>query len=105
MLIGIFRKRLCPGHAAAYQVTAERMDSLVRTMPGYLWHKTLRAEDGERVTLFGFESREQLLAWRDHPEHREAQRRGRAEFYAEYSLHVCTPLREAFLKAPAPPRS
>ena len=105
MLIGIFRNRLRPGPRDAYETTAERMDALVRTMPGYLWHKTFRAEDGERVTLFGFESLAQLEAWRDHPEHREAQRRGRAEFYAEYSLHVCTPLREAFLKAQAPPRS
>ena len=105
MLIGIFRSRLRPEPRAAYEATAERMDALVRTMPGYLWHKTFRAEDGERVTLFGFESLAQLEAWRDHPEHREAQRRGRAEFYAEYSLHVCTPLREAYLKAPATPRS
>ena len=105
MLIGIFRSRLRPERRAAYEATAERMDALVRTMPGYLWHKTFRAEDGERVTQFGFESLAQLEAWRDHPEHREAQRRGRAEFYAEYSLHVCTPLREAYLKAPATPRS
>ena len=99
MLIGIFRNRLRPEAHAAYGKVAERMDALVRTMPGYLWHKTYRAEDGERVTLFGFESLAQLEAWRDHPEHREAQRRGRREFYAEYSLHVCTPLREAALPA------
>jgi heme-degrading monooxygenase HmoA len=99
MLIGIFRNRLRPEHGGAYQKTAERMDALVRTMPGYLWHKTFRAEDGERVTLFGFESLAQLEAWRDEPEHREAQRRGRAEYYAEYSLHVCTPERESFFPA------
>jgi heme-degrading monooxygenase HmoA len=98
MLIGIFRSRLRPD-AAGYEATAARMDALVRTMPGYLWHKTFRAEDGERVTLFGFESLAELLAWRDHPEHREAQRRGRAEFYAEYSLQVATPQREAFFPA------
>jgi heme-degrading monooxygenase HmoA len=103
MLIGIFRNRLRPEHGAAYEATAARMDALVGTMPGYLWHKTFRAEDGERVTLFGFESLAQLEAWRDHPEHREAQRRGRVEFYAEYSLHVCTPLREAFLPARSQP--
>jgi heme-degrading monooxygenase HmoA len=99
MLIGVFRSRLRAEHRAAYEATAERMDALVRTMPGYLWHKTFAAGDGERVTLFGFESLAQLEAWRDHPEHREAQRRGRAEFYAEYSLHVCTPLRESSLPA------
>ena len=95
MVIGIFRNRLREGAASAYAVTAERMDELVTRMPGFLWRKTFAAPDGERVTLFAFERLEQLDAWRDHPEHREAQRRGRAEFYAQYSLHVCTPLREA----------
>ena len=101
MVIGIFRNRLRPESRAGYLPTAERMEALVRTMPGYLWHKTFAAEDGERVTLFAFESLEQLTAWRDQPEHREAQRRGRAEFYAEYSLQVCTPLREASFPAKA----
>jgi heme-degrading monooxygenase HmoA len=95
MVIGIFRNRLREGAASAYAVTAERMDELVTRMPGFLWRKTFAASDGERVTLFAFERLEHLDAWRDHPEHREAQRRGRAEFYAQYSLHVCTPLREA----------
>lgn len=101
MPIGIFRNRLRPEARDAYGPTAERMDALVRTMPGYLWHKTFRAEDGERVTLFAFETLAQLEAWRDQPEHREAQRRGIAEFYAEYSLHVCTLLREASFPAKA----
>src|SRR5262245_20227104 len=96
MVIGIFRSRLRPEAREAYGPVAARMDDLAGTMPGYLWHKTFRAEDGERVTLFGFETLAALEAWRDHAEHREAQRRGVAEFYAEYSLHVCTPLRESF---------
>jgi heme-degrading monooxygenase HmoA len=75
------------------------MNALVARMPGYLWHKTFAAEDGERVTLVAFESQAQLEAWRDHPEHLEAQRRGRDEFYAEYSLYVCTPQRESFFPA------
>lgn len=95
MVIGIFRSRLRPEARPAYGPVAERMDALARSMPGYLWHKTFRAEDGERVTLFAFTTLTQLEAWRDHPEHLDAQRRGRAEFYAEYSLHVCTPIRES----------
>ena len=83
MVIGIFRSRLRPESRAELRTTAERMDELARTMTGHLWHKTFAAEDGERVTLFAFESLEHLSAWRDQPEHREAQRRGRAEFYAE----------------------
>jgi heme-degrading monooxygenase HmoA len=93
LVIGIFRNRLRED-ATGYPATAERMEELVATMPGFLGIKTFAAGDGERVSLFAFESLAALEAWRDHPEHREAQRRGRAEFYAEYTLQVCDPIRE-----------
>jgi heme-degrading monooxygenase HmoA len=98
LILGIFRSRLRDG-AQAYPATAERMEALVRGMPGFLGIKTFRADDGERVSLFAFESLEALAAWRDHPEHRDAQRRGREEFYAEYSIQICEPIREARFEA------
>jgi heme-degrading monooxygenase HmoA len=98
LVIGIFRNRLREG-AAGYPATAERMEALVSKLPGFLGIKTFRAEDGERVSLFAFESLAALEAWRDHPEHRVAQRRGRDEFYAEYTLQICQPLREARFEA------
>ena len=101
-MIGIFRNRLREG-AVGYPATAERMEELVSKLPGFLGIKTFRAEDGERVSLFAFETLEGLEAWRDHPEHRVAQRRGRDEFYAEYTLQVCDPIREVHFEAP--PRS
>jgi len=94
VVIGIFRNRLREG-ARGYPETAERMEALVATMPGFLGIKTFRADDGERVSIFSFETLEALDAWRDQLEHRAAQRRGRDAFYAEYTLHVCAPLREA----------
>jgi len=99
-VIGIFRNRLRED-AAGYPDTAERMEALVAEMPGFLGIKTFRAEDGERVSLFAFETLAALEAWRDHPAHREAQRRGRDEFYAEYTLQVCDPIRELRFAAPA----
>jgi heme-degrading monooxygenase HmoA len=103
VVIGIFRNRLREG-ATGYPAAAEHMEALVSTMPGFLSIKTFRAEDGERVSLFAFETLAALEAWRDQPEHREAQRRGREEFYAEYTLQVCDPIREARFEAPAPAR-
>jgi heme-degrading monooxygenase HmoA len=98
VVIGIFRSRLRPD-AAGYAETAERMEVLARGMPGFRELKTFAAEDGERVSIFAFESLAELEAWRAHPEHREAQRRSRAEFYSEYALSICTPLRQAFFPA------
>ena len=64
------------------------------TMPGYVAHKAFAAEDGERVTLVEFESEEVIAAWRMHPEHVEAQRKGRSKFHSEFRLTVCEVLRE-----------
>ena len=37
-------------------------------------------------------SAEALTAWRDHPDHRKAQQRGRNDFYAEYEIINCAVL-------------
>ena len=35
-----------------------------------------------------------LAAWKEHPEHLKAQQRGRDEFFSEYHIQVCQPVRE-----------
>jgi heme-degrading monooxygenase HmoA len=65
------------------------MTKLAVAMPSYISHKGFFADDGERVTIVEFESRETLRAWRLHPEHVEAQRQGRLRFYSEYKVTTC----------------
>jgi heme-degrading monooxygenase HmoA len=65
------------------------MEDLARAMPGFVEIKSFIADDGERVSVVTFESTETQAAWRQHPEHRIAQRRGRDEFYDEYLIQVC----------------
>jgi heme-degrading monooxygenase HmoA len=89
MIITIFRSRLRPEHEAEYHHVANRMDELARSMPGFVAIKTFAAPDGERVSIVEFESEETQTAWRQHPEHREAQRLGREKFYSEFNLQVC----------------
>jgi heme-degrading monooxygenase HmoA len=89
MIVTVFRSRLLPEAQDDYYPTAQRMSDLARSMPGYISHKAFIAEDGERVTIVEFENEEAQRAWAQHPEHRAGQIRGRAEFYSEYTLHVC----------------
>ena len=63
---------------------AARVRSLAEAMPGFISFKSFSAEDGERVSIIEFESEETLRAWREHPEHRQAQALGRDSFYSEY---------------------
>jgi heme-degrading monooxygenase HmoA len=94
----IFRSRLDPSASAEYRATAERMETLARSMPGFISFKTFSAPDGERVLIVEFESEQTLTAWRNHPEHVDAQHRGRQMFYLEYRIQVLAPIRERTFK-------
>jgi heme-degrading monooxygenase HmoA len=94
-VITVFRSRLREDGVEAYHEHALRMSELARAMPGYVEHKIFVAEDGERVTLVTFADRAGHDGWRTHPEHRAAQRAGRAGYYAEYSIAVATVERAA----------
>lgn len=87
-VITVFRNRLRPDNADMYAVEAARMTELASAMPGFVDSKTFSSPDGERVTIVTFADRESHDAWRDHPEHRQAQRNGIDRYYAEYSIHV-----------------
>lgn len=87
-VLTVFRSRLRDENVDEYKETAARMEELARAMPGLLEFKTFTAEDGERVSVIVFDTPEHHAAWRNHPEHRDAQRRGRKAFYASYDITV-----------------
>jgi len=89
MIVTVFRSRLMPDLREDYVALVERMVEIAASMPGYISHKGFFAEDGERCTIVEFESEEAQRAWRMHPEHREAQRKGRDIYYETYSLQIC----------------
>ena len=94
MVVVLFRSRLTGEAGAEYEETAERMLALARGMPGFVSFKQFAARDGERLSVIEFDTAEHLAAWREHPEHRKAQARGREAFYAEYRLTVAETIRD-----------
>ncbi len=95
MVLTVFRSRLKAENVEEYYKWAARMSEMARTMPGYISHKSFTAEDGERVTLVEFADERGQEGWRTRPEHLEAQKKGRMEFYTEYKLQICDVLRES----------
>jgi heme-degrading monooxygenase HmoA len=90
MVIVIFRSRISPdADLAGIDVLATRMYEIASAMPGFISYKEFRAEDQETVALVEFDSHEHLLAWRNHPEHVEAQKRGRDTVFESYDIAVC----------------
>lgn len=89
MMTVVFRSRLrSDADLAALEVLGARMYELGSAMPGFVSYKDFAADDGEMLTLVEFETEEQLLAWRNHPEHVETQARARAEYFSEYAITV-----------------
>ncbi len=87
-MVTVFRSRLRPDANPAYGEVAEAMEAAARKTPGFVDFKVFTAPDGERVSLITFATAEAQRAWRDDPRHRAAQKRGRDEFYQEYSIQV-----------------
>jgi heme-degrading monooxygenase HmoA len=95
MVVTIFRSRLRDDANPLYGEWADRIDALARRMPGFVAIKRFDAADGERVSLVEFADQASHDAWRDHPEHRAAQRMGRERFYSAFRVQVCTLQRES----------
>ena len=95
MIVTVFRSRLRPEALEEYSELARRMGDLAKSMRGYISHKVFTADDGERVTIIEFESEEAQRNWSTHAEHMQAKARGRSTFYSEYSLQVCSVVRES----------
>ena len=95
MILTVFRSRLNPDVRAEYDAHVERTSALAEQTSGFKSHKLFVAEDGERVTLVEFESPEAQRAWSLTREHIDAKMAGRARFYSEYKIQICTVTRES----------
>lgn len=88
-IVTVFRSRLRADAGDDYAGTAADMERHAREIRGFVDFKTFVADDGQRVSIVVFASREAHDAWRADPRHRAAQARGRSEWYEEYSIQVC----------------
>jgi heme-degrading monooxygenase HmoA len=96
MVLIVFRSRLRHGiDPRPLEPLGTRLYELAQRMPGFISYKDFAAVDGESVSIVEFESLETLQAWRRHPEHQQAQRLGREQYFSEYRIQVCTPLRSS----------
>ena len=105
MMLTVFRSRLKPENQDEYYEWAGRMSALAKTMPGYISHKSFAAEDGERVTIVEFADEQSQRVWATNLQHLEAKKKGRADFYTEYKLQICTVARESIFGAQSTAKS
>jgi heme-degrading monooxygenase HmoA len=73
---------------SGYRDTNARMEELVKDVPGYLGMDHAQNPGGLGITVAYFRDAEALTQWRTNAEHQAAQRRGRAEWYDSYTIHI-----------------
>ena len=91
----IFISRRTTTNEAEYGQMAARMDELVRQQPGFVDVTSVRDPATRTgITVATFVDEASARAWKQHPEHLEAQRAGRERFYEEYRVLVSSVERE-----------
>lgn len=81
----IFTSRLAAA-AHGYDQVAERMVALSAKYPGFLGIDSARGADGVGITVSYWRDEASILAWKNDPEHRKAQRGGRENWYERYEV-------------------
>lgn len=85
-LVVIFRARIKQPDAQ-YATTAARLRELALTQFGCLaFHACTQGQD--EIALSYWPDEQHIRAWREHPEHLEAQRLGQTRWYASYAVDI-----------------
>ena len=90
MFLVVFRNRKRSEiDEAAYLADAVEMVTLAQGQPGFISFKSYAADDGEVIALSEWTDEASARAWGRVEEHRGIQRKGRADYYADYTLFAC----------------
>jgi heme-degrading monooxygenase HmoA len=88
-VVVVFTSRRTPLHDDEYHAMAAHMEQLVAGQPGFLSITSVRDPvTRQGITVAHFADDAAVLAWKAHPEHLEAQRRGIDAFYEDYEVTV-----------------
>jgi heme-degrading monooxygenase HmoA len=99
MIVVLFRSKLVDA-PEGYAEMADEMESIARTMPGFIDVKGYTSDDGERLTVVRWQDEETLRAWREQERHRVAQKMGRERWYAYYKMEVAQVIRDKYFQRP-----
>jgi heme-degrading monooxygenase HmoA len=71
-----------------YYETNDTLFAYLNAMPGFVGYESARGSDRLGITVAYFDSEEAIREFRGYEPHRDAQKRGREEWYETYSIHV-----------------
>jgi heme-degrading monooxygenase HmoA len=94
MVVVVFRSRVNVEYLPELETLGAKLYEIASGMPGFISYREYASADGESVAVVEFESHEALAAWREQPDHKEAQAAGRDRYFSEYHITVCDVVRD-----------
>jgi heme-degrading monooxygenase HmoA len=95
MIAVIFEVMPAPGERDRYLDLAARLRPLLEEIDGFISVERFESltTPGKILSLSFFRDEEAVKAWRNRPEHRATQGKGRAGIFADYRLRIASVIR------------
>jgi heme-degrading monooxygenase HmoA len=96
MIAVIFEVWIKPGRQPDYLALAARLKPELERMDGFISIERFQSlsDEGKLLSLSFWRDEESVRAWRNHAEHRAAQRAGRESIFSDYRLRIVSTLRD-----------
>jgi heme-degrading monooxygenase HmoA len=78
-----------------YNSMSDEIEALVSDEPGFLGMESVHDADGRAITVCYWQTIADIKRWKEQSLHREAQERGRLEWYSEYAVRI-TEVKESY---------
>ncbi|NVJ88197.1 MAG: antibiotic biosynthesis monooxygenase [Flavobacteriaceae bacterium] len=88
----IFTSVLKDIEISSYYKTAKRMEEIAKEQQGFLGIDSSRTDIG--ITISYWKTLNDIINWKNNLEHKEAQIKGREEWYSKYQIRICKVERE-----------
>jgi len=96
MIAVIFEVWPKPEHKAEYLDLAAELKPILETIDGFISVERFESltEKGKILSLSFFRDEKAVEAWRNMPQHRKTQGKGRARIFADYRLRIAGVIRD-----------
>ena len=96
MIAVIFEVRPKPEHKQEYLDLAAELRPILETIDGFISIERFESltEKGKILSLSFFRDEDALAAWRNVPQHRKSQAKGRARIFEDYRLRIAGVIRD-----------
>jgi heme-degrading monooxygenase HmoA len=96
MIAVIFEVRPKPEHKQQYLDLAAELRPILETIDGFISIERFESltEKGKILSLSFFRDEDAVAAWRNVPQHRKTQSKGRATIFEDYRLRIAGVIRD-----------